>query len=175
MFINRIPRVPGVSVKPKCARWVRQYYVKIGKNRAKCGICNKELNILIAGSLRTSNGLQEHVEWRHAACLNSFIIKETCWEKRFYKKISSDRFQCTLCRNFYYIRININPRLKYHLQLKHQLNKNTMVERIKWLDKYFNGTQCKLCKCSFRRSCSVYYIKHLLKTHRIIPFCEPTG
>ncbi|XP_050454437.1 uncharacterized protein LOC126853064 isoform X2 [Cataglyphis hispanica] len=171
---KRIPRVPGVSVKPKCARWVRQYYVKIGKNRAKCGICNKELNMLIAQPLRTSNGFQEHIEDRHPAYLNSSIIKKTFWETRFYKKIA-DKFHCVLCQNFYRINASINPRLKYHLQLEHQLYKNTMVERIQWLNKYFNGTQCQLCKCSFRRSRSVYYIKHLLKTHQIVPFCEPTG
>lgn len=155
---------------PRCAEWVRQYYVKLGKNSVKCVICDKELKMLRTTLLATTNNIKKHVQQQHAVYLNSIITKQICWERRFYRK-EDTKLQCTICTEVFYITTSINPRLKIHLENEHKLYENSTRERLKWIKAFFEGTICIFCRKNFKRSPVVYYIKHLIKDHRIIlPF-----
>lgn len=144
--------------------WMLKYYIEdFQENYLRCKYCLKKYKML----RKKSYFYRNHIRERHT---NYFYLNvNRNWKRNFFTPVDN-RVQCIICRNLYNVPEYLNPLLEIHLQV-HNIHKHTENEQKQWLEQYFdiNGPQCKICNNIFRKSPRVYYIRHLLKIHGIIP------
>lgn len=149
--------------------WAWEYFKLEGgiEYQARCSICD-----IIYPTDKTIN-IRNHIMIQHNSVYQSVIREIIDWEQQFCI-IQNNNIQCTLCKNFFPLFINISLPMKNHLIEVHQVTKHrTKMLRI-WISDYFTMNfrrqmTCKFCNYFVYKNNNLYNsIKHLNNVHKII-------
>lgn len=165
-----------MSTQQISGSWLCDYITLKDNNYIKCRLCESFYPIH-----RYTDHLRNHILYKHKESYRyarALYRTNFNWKQYFYT-IQNNNAKCNLCNKIYlHYKTIMNPEIKVHLQVIHNVNQYTAKNLRQRLRSYisinfnlqsahFSEIRCNVCNHIFQNSNSLNLMKHMRNIHQI--------